>query len=48
MQRYVKVSLPSVQQMILTLETRGFIERRTGQARSIRPLIPREELPDLT
>ena len=48
MQRSVKVSLPSVQQMILTLETRGFIERRTGQARSIRPLIPREELPDLT
>jgi Mn-dependent DtxR family transcriptional regulator len=41
MQRYFKVSLPSVHQMILTLETRG-------QARSIRLLIPREELPDLT
>ena len=48
MQRYFKVSLPSVQQMILTLENRGFIERTPGQARSIRPLIPREELPDLT
>jgi DNA-binding MarR family transcriptional regulator len=48
MQRYFKVSLPSVHQMILRLETRGFIERRPGQARSIRLLIPREQLPDLT
>ena len=48
MQRYFKVSPPSVHQMILTLETRGLIERTPGQARSIRLLIPREELPDLT
>ncbi len=38
---------PSVHQMILTLETRGLIERTPGQARSIRLLISREELPDL-
>ena len=48
MQRYFKVSPPSVHQMILTLETRGFIERTPGQARSIRLLISREGLPDLT
>jgi repressor LexA len=47
MQRYFQVSPPSVQHMILTLEARGLIERTPGQARSIRLLIPREELPDL-
>ena len=38
---------PAVHQMILTLEARGLIERTPGEARSIRLLIPREELPDL-
>jgi Mn-dependent DtxR family transcriptional regulator len=47
MQDYFRVSPPSVHQMILTLEARGLIERTPGQARSIRLLIPREELPDL-
>ena len=47
MQQYYRVSPPSVHQMILTLETRGLIERTQRQARSIRLLIPREELPDL-
>jgi len=47
MQHYFKVSPPSVHQMILTLETHGLIERTPGQARSIRLLIPRDELPDL-
>ncbi len=47
MQEYFRVSPPSVHQMILTLEARGFIERTPWQARSIRLLIPREELPDL-
>src|SRR5206468_2891307 len=47
MQQYFRVSPPSVHQMILTLETRGLIERTPGQARSIRLLISREELPDL-
>jgi len=47
MQRYFRVSPPSVHQLILTLEANGLIERTPGQARSIRLLIPREELPDL-
>jgi Mn-dependent DtxR family transcriptional regulator len=47
-QQYFRVSPPAVHQMILTLEARGLIERTPGQARSIRLLIPREELPDLT
>ena len=48
MQQYFRVSPPSVHQMVLTLEARGFIERTPGQARSIRLVIPSEELPDLT
>lgn len=48
MQQYFRVSPPSVHQMILTLEARGLIERTPGQGRSIRLLIPREGLPDLT
>jgi repressor LexA len=47
MQRYFRVTPPSVHQMVLTLEARGFIERIPGQGRSIRLLIPREQLPDL-
>jgi hypothetical protein len=30
-----------------TLERQGFIAREPGKARSIRPLLSREELPDL-
>jgi repressor LexA len=47
MQRYFKVSPPSVHDMILALEGRGFIERVRGQPRSIRLLIARDALPDL-
>ena len=47
MQRYFRVTPPSVHQMVLTLEANGFIERIPGRARSIRLLISREELPDL-
>jgi repressor LexA len=47
MQNYFKVSPPSVHQMVLTLERRGLIERTPGQGRSIRLLLPQEELPDL-
>ncbi|MGI8988497.1 MAG: LexA family protein [Bryobacteraceae bacterium] len=47
MEIYFKVSPPSVHQMVLTLHANGFIERVPGQARSIRLLILREELPDL-
>jgi Mn-dependent DtxR family transcriptional regulator len=47
MQHFFRVSPPSVHQMVLTLEARGLIERTPWQARSIRLLVPREELPDL-
>ena len=47
MQRYFKVSAPTVHQMVLTLEKRGLIERVPGQARTIRVLLPPEVLPDL-
>ena len=48
MQQYFRVSPPSVHQMILTLEAHRLITRTPGEARSIRLLIAREELPDLT
>ena len=47
MQRYFKVSPPTVHQMVLKLEQLGLIERTPGQARSLRVLLPREQLPDL-
>ena len=46
-QRYFRVTPPSVHQMVVTLELNGLIERIPGQGRSIRLLIPREQLPDL-
>ncbi len=48
MQRYFQVSPPSVHQMVLSLEKSGLIERVPGQGRSIRLLLPRAQLPDLT
>jgi len=47
MQRYFRVSPPTVHQMILKLEERGLITRTPGEPRSIRLLILRERLPDL-
>ena len=47
LERYFKISWSSVHQMILTLEKRGLIMRTPGSARSIRLLLPREELPEL-
>jgi repressor LexA len=47
MQRYFRVTPPSVHQMVLTLEANGCIERVPGQGRSISLMIPREQLPDL-
>ena len=47
MQRYFQVSAPAAHQMVVTLEKRGCIERIPGQARSIRLLLSREQLPDL-
>ena len=47
MQRYFRVTPPSVHQMVVTLELKGLIERIPGRGRSIRLLVPREQLPDL-
>ena len=46
-QKYFKVSPPSVHQMVITLERGNLIKRTPGKARSIRILIPAEELPSL-
>jgi hypothetical protein len=45
MQRHFGVTPPSIHQMVLTLEKRGLIARTPGQARSIRLLLPPEQLP---
>jgi DNA-binding MarR family transcriptional regulator len=46
-QRYFRVSPPTVHRMVLTLEHAGLIERHPGLARSIKIIIPPEEIPDL-
>ena len=40
MQQYFEVSAPSVHQMVVSLESKDFLERTPGQARSIRLLVP--------
>src|ERR1035441_8883880 len=47
MMQFFRVTPPSVHQMILTLERRGFITRVPGQARSITLRLPPAELPPL-
>jgi Mn-dependent DtxR family transcriptional regulator len=47
MERYFQVSPPPVHQMILTLDSKGLIERVPGKARSIRLLVEPEDLPPL-
>ena len=46
-QRYFRVSPPSVHNMIVTLDKRGFISREPGRPRSIKLLVNREDIPDL-
>jgi len=46
-QRYFQVTPPTVHQMILNLERNGLIHRTPRQARSIKVLVPSEELPRL-
>ncbi len=48
MQRYFNVSPPSIHNMVVTLERRGFIRRTPGASRSIQLLLDRDQLPDLT
>jgi Mn-dependent DtxR family transcriptional regulator len=47
MQEYFRVSLPSVHQMVLTLEQGGFIRRQPRAARSIELLVDPKLLPEL-
>jgi DNA-binding MarR family transcriptional regulator len=47
LQRFFRVTPPSVHQMILSLERAGFIRRQPGLARSIEVLVPPEQLPVL-
>lgn len=46
-QRFFAVTPPSVHQMVLTLERKGFISRKAGSPRSLRLLIDPEILPAL-
>ena len=47
MQRFFAVTPPSVHQMLLTLERRGFVRRTPGRARSVEVLVAPEDLPVL-
>ena len=47
LERYFKVSPPSVHEMIKTLERNGLIQKTPGEARSIRLLVAPEHLPPL-
>ena len=47
MQQYFRVSPPSVHQMVLTLERRGFIRRQPRMPRSIELLLNPKLLPEL-
>jgi Mn-dependent DtxR family transcriptional regulator len=47
MQRFFRVTPPTVHQMVLMLEKRGFITRESGKARTIKVLLPPDELPEL-
>ena len=47
LQRYFGTSPSAVHQMVLALETHGFIVRIPGKARSMRCTLSKEDLPDL-
>ena len=47
MQMFFRVSPPSVHQMVLMLEKNGLISRTPRQARSIRLLVAKEQIPQL-
>lgn len=47
MQRFFRVSPPSVHRMVVELESRQLIRRISGVARSIELLVPPESLPPL-
>jgi DNA-binding MarR family transcriptional regulator len=47
MQRFFRVTPPSVHRMVLQLDNRGLIRRSPGAARSIELMVPCERLPPL-
>lgn len=47
LQRYFRVTPPSVHQMVLTLERAGLIRRQPATARSIQLLVDPQDLPAL-
>jgi repressor LexA len=47
MQRYFRTTPPAVHQMVLKLYEKGFISRIPRTPRSIKLLLPRDQLPDL-
>ena len=47
MQRFFRVTPPSVHRMVLALEQRRLLERVPGQSRSIRLLVSFDEIPKL-
>lgn len=46
-QRFFSVTPPTVHQMLLSLERRGLLRRTAGEARSLKVLVPPQELPPL-
>jgi hypothetical protein len=46
-QRFFQVTAPAVHQMIVELERRGLISRIPRQPRTIKVMLPAEELPSL-
>ncbi len=46
-QKYFKVSPPTVHQMVVKLESIELIKRKAGVARSIQVLVDPENIPDL-
>jgi DNA-binding MarR family transcriptional regulator len=47
MVKYFRVTPPSVHMMVVKLEELGLIAREPGVARSIRVMLPKEEIPEL-
>jgi len=47
MQRYFRVTPPSVHQMVVKLEQKGLITREPGKPRTIQLIVDRADLPEL-
>jgi repressor LexA len=47
MRDYFEVTAPTVHQMVVRLDDSGLIERVPGEARSIKLLVSRDQIPDL-